>query len=262
MTFKYPISDATSLGRRDYQEDRLLTSTMEQGTLLAVFDGHGGSEAAEMCDEYFPGLFDDAIGQPSVDSPTAIRIAFADMAKMTNDLASGSTASIAYIPWNKTANPWTIDIVWVAILGDSPVITKSTVGETRVSPEHNVRTNLVERAVAVQRGGTYNGGYLFDYAGRNGMYGQGLQMARAFGDRDLSRVLSREPEMYSVSLGPGSYILVATDGLVDPGHREPEAALKAITELIDGGADAQALVDYAIAVPTYDNATAILARFE
>jgi len=262
MTFKYPISTATAVGLRDYQEDRYFTATMEEGTLVGVFDGHGGGEASAACEDQFPECFVDAIGEPGTDPAAAIRKAFADMAARTAEFASGTTATIAYFPWNKSGSTWTVDTVWVAVLGDSPAIVKDAEGAVGVGPEHNVRSNYLERDAAIQRGGTYDGGYLFDYTGPHGMYGQGLQMARALGDRELARVLSREPEIYSRSLGPGSYVLVATDGVLDPSHHKPAETAAAVVSLIEGGADAQRIVDAAVLAKTGDNATAILARFE
>jgi len=121
---------------------------MNEGTLLGVFDGHGGDEAAALCEDQLPGIFADEIGEPGADALTAIRKAFAKLADLTKELESGTTASVAYFPWNKSAETWSIDAVWVAVLGDSPVIVKDIAGGINISPEHNVRTNMAEKAAA------------------------------------------------------------------------------------------------------------------
>src|SRR5208337_742222 len=168
----------------------------------------------------------------------------------TQDMHDGTTASIAFIPLSA-------DVVYVAVLGDSPVIVKQADGSIWVAPEHNVRTNKAEAEAAKQRGGAVVGGYLVAH-----WDGPGLQMARALGDKALDKVLSRVPEISTQALGVGSFVLVCTDGALDPGHENAEAAAKSVVELIQSGGDAQAIVDRAVAVPTGDNVSALLVRVE
>jgi serine/threonine protein phosphatase PrpC len=145
----------------------------------------------------------------------------------------------------------------VAVLGDSPVLVSRPDGSIWVSPEHNIRTNEAEADAAIQRGGHISGGYLFaSYRPE-----VGLQMSRALGDAHLDRVLSREPEVFSHVLGKDSWVLVCSDGAVDPGHGAAQANIDTIVRMIeDEDADAQDIVDRALAVPTRDNVTAILVR--
>ena len=55
---------------------------------------------------------------------------------------------------------------------------------------------------------------------------------------------------------------MATDGALDPGHKNLGDPIATLTGIIDGGGDAQAVVDYALGVPTHDNVTALLVRTE
>src|SRR3990167_9674146 len=104
---------------------------------------------------------------------------------MTRQFREGSTLSIAWVREDH-------DEVSVAVLGDSPVIVVDQLGQVHVSPEHNVRTNLAERNAMVARGGSYRNGYVYN------QLDVGFQVSRALGDGDLDRILSREPEIYTI----------------------------------------------------------------
>ena len=234
------ISKATARGARSYQEDRYFVFPTVMGTYLGVFDGHGGDECAAYCVK--------AMRIILTHEPT-LQDAVAKLSRETRTMRAGSTASLVFIPKDESR-------VDVAVLGDSPVIAKLADGFIRISPEHNIRTNEAEADAAIQRGGHISGGYLF------ASYGSlGLQMSRALGDAHLDRVLSREPEVFSHVLGKDSWVLVCSDGAVDPGHGAAQANIDTIVRMIeDEDADAQDIVDRALAVPTRDNVTAILVR--
>jgi len=233
------ISKATAKGLRTYQEDRSFVLTTERGMYMGVFDGHGGDECAEYCVNRMPDIlaeFPDAMPCDILNT----------LNNETRDMYAGCTASVVFIPNGETA-------VHVAVLGDSPVIVKGADRPIWVSPEHNVRTNKAEADAAMARGGFVSGGYLFaNYSGN------GLQMTRALGDASLDKVLSRIPEVFSWVLGAGSFVLVATDGALDPSHGNGDKDVYDIVDLIEAGADAQKIVDRALAIPTRDNVTALL----
>jgi hypothetical protein len=86
-------------------------------------------------------------------------------------------------------------------------------------------------------------------------------MSRAFGDRDLGKILSRIPEVYTVELG--DWVLVGSDGLLSPGHDESgvQMLLDIVKMIEEQDVNAEELVDYAAnVVKTGDNVTAILWR--
>ena len=83
-------------------------------------------------------------------------------------------------------------------------------------------------------------------------------MARALGDADLDRVLSREPEIETVSLGGKGIVLAGSDGLFLPGAGPNQDQLARLLNMIHEGADADALVKDALARDTGDNVTAIV----
>jgi serine/threonine protein phosphatase PrpC len=121
-----------------------------------------------------------------------------------------------------------------------------------VSEEHNVRTNLREREAAIARGGEYGEGYLF----KPGSVG-GLQMSRALGDNYLEGVLSREPATDVFRIGAKSIVIVASDGVFDPNHKEsPEVVACELVGLAQKGHTAPELL--ATRKGFRDNATLLL----
>lgn len=221
--------------------------------LLAVFDGHGGEETSDLASEQLPVVFANEITEDGAINhvPEVLAAVIQKINIMTQHMEPGSTVSLAFIPVDKP-------VVYCAVMGDSPILIKDKDGKINVAPDHNVRTNFAEAEAAKARGGFVEGGYLFQ-----SYDGMGLQMARALGDSHLNKVLSRVPETYQVEVGPQSWVLVASDGLFDPGHLKFKQSAQTISEMVDIGADAAKLVNYAaVDYPTGDNVTAILVRFE
>lgn len=245
------VSSDSHKGHRSYQEDRLFTLTGEEGTLLAVFDGHGGAECSHLCSEALPGIWADEITADGATPRTALANSIQKLNLQTQHMDPGSTISLVFIPVKS-------DTVTVAIMGDSPVIIKDANGKTNIAPDHNVRTNHEEAEAAKARGGFVEGGYLF--AAYDGM---GLQMARALGDAYLNKVLSRIPDIYDVKINKDSFIIAASDGCFDPGHYDFKKAAQTIVELVERGQEAKELVHRAaVDYPTGDNVTAIVVRFD
>jgi serine/threonine protein phosphatase PrpC len=245
-----PVSSASHKGQRSYQEDRLFVATYEQGTLIGVFDGHGGSDTSQFAVDTLPSLFADLISTPNIKPRVALTKAIHKLAIETDYYVPGTTLSLAFIPSNRK-------FVYCAVIGDSPIIIKDSKGAINIGPDHNVRTNMEEKRAAEERGGFVHGGYL--YASYDG---PGLQMARALGDSHLRRVLSRKPEIYTVRVNKDSFVLVATDGAFDPGHYDFKKSAEAVVKLVEEGGEAQAIVDHAVKIKTGDNVSALLARFE
>lgn len=253
MTLKLAMhTHATAKGSRPYQEDRYFTANMPDGFCFGVFDGHGGETVAQIASEKFPIYLAEELGEPGITVPLALAKAFAKINSATLSFGSGSTASVAFIPNSS-------DLVHTAVLGDSPIIVKRADQSIWVGPDHNVRSNPAEAAAATARGGGVYHGYLYD---SGNYHSPGLQMARALGDSGLHRVLDRTPEINTQVLGVGSFVLICSDGAFDPGHAETLEAIDSVVGLIQGGAEAQAVVDRAIQAKTGDNVTALLVRVE
>jgi len=237
----------TAQGERSYQEDRYVVIEDKLGFLLAVIDGHRGAEVAEFCKNKISSGFLNAVRGRNKASFDTLSEMIRILHNETKHMTAGSTISLVYIFTEEL-------LALVSVLGDSPVVIRDNDGKLIVSPEHNVRTNEKEKESAIRRGAVYDTrGYIW-----NPEYTMGLQMSRALGNKDLDPFLNREPELYSVKLGPHSFVLLVSDGVVDPGHTNSEENIARLVAKIDQGADADDLVDDALDRRTGDNVTAIL----
>lgn len=256
MTARPITSKATAQGLRQEQQDRCLCCRIEiqgiphgRGQLMAVADGHGGHETADIIVAELAALFARRLKQAQGRVEDALRQTIAELVQRTRNGLSGSTLSIVFKPDDQQRG-------YVAVLGDSPVIMTDQDGKRHVGPLHNVRSNLAERSQALARGARYAAGYIEieEYPE------EGLQLSRALGDRHFDRVLDRTPEIFSVALGSQSFILVGTDGLLHALNPSIDDQLQGLADLVQKGADAQAIVDNALRRRTGDNVTAIVWR--
>ena len=245
------ITQFTQQNLRNYQEDRAFVKQLCNGeALLGMFDGHGGDWTSEFAAKHTPYIFKSIHKNLKATPELALQYLFQRLADKTQFYYAGSTACVV---WVKK------DIAYVATLGDSLAIIKTANDDIWISPEHNVRTNTVEVDKAVSRGGVVSDGYLFD---STVFQGSGLQMSRALGDSNLSRVLNREPEIFSIPINEKSWILICTDGLIDPTHAST-ACLDVMVDMIKNSkVTAENLVEMGATFQRDDNSTAILARIE
>ena len=242
------VTFAVEKGPRSYQEDRhlhikVVGESGPHGKLLAVMDGHGGKEVSEFCEKEIKNVFQ--LSRPE-QAEAALKDLVAWLSLRTAHFHEGSTISLALI----TDVPRKVSI---AVLGDSPVVVYDKQGKLHTSPEHNVRSNIEERKGAEERGGIYGGGYIWNDLGD---LGQGLQMGRALGDARLGNILSREPDVYTIA--EPLWVLVASDGLFDPGHSNTDALVEEIRKYAERNANADELMKWAERRGLQDNATALV----
>ena len=243
------ITQFTKQNSRLYQEDRSFIKYLPNGeALLGVFDGHGGHWTSETAAIRTPDIFRTLPRQLKTDPEATLERLFEKLVQKTAEYFSGSTACIVWIKQN---------MAYVAVLGDSLTIIKTARNDIWVSPEHNVRTNKYEGDEAIQRGGYIEDGYLFD---KEIYQGSGLQMSRALGDVTLARVLNRKPEIFSIPLNADSWILLCSDGLIDPSHENKDFMELLITTINTTDATAKELVLLGATKQRDDNSTAILVR--
>ncbi|MEX2090516.1 MAG: PP2C family serine/threonine-protein phosphatase [Candidatus Paceibacterota bacterium] len=232
-------------GPRPYQEDRHYETYIpdRKWLLLAIMDGHGGADTADFCEKNIFRMMPIDKGTPK----HSLRALVVNLNSATRQHKTGSTFSGVIISEKQNTAS-------VAILGDSPVVILDDKGQLHISPEHNVRTNIEEREAAIKRGGEYSGGYIWINDGDLGT--QGLQMSRALGDVLLGRILSREPETYNV-YNP-VWVLVASDGLFDPSHKNSKSLLEEMKKFAKSKATADTLMAWAEKRGLEDNATAVV----
>lgn len=238
------ITTATAKGRRPYQEDRSFVFETVEGVLLGVFDGHGGDEVSSFLAQMVPNFWGAIDGDSYIHALYKI---FEMANSLTKEYHVGSTASVVFIPTNKKT-------AYIAVLGDSPVLADQADHIVFIGPDHNARSNQEERSTAIARGGIYQNGYMWSDYGDNA---SGLQMTRAFGDVACRNFLNRVPEVFMIPLG--DWLLVGSDGLLDPTHTNTCPPGEFIEEIY-AAKTAQELVDRAVRIPTHDNVTAILWR--
>jgi serine/threonine protein phosphatase PrpC len=214
MARRFSVSSYSAQGKCFYQEDRFLVADIAvpvrggKGKLLAVMDGHGGKEVSDYLATALDETFRKAIAGAEGDPGQALRLAFGALQTETEHFRSGSTLSMVYVPQRGRR-------AYVGILGDSPVAVYMPGKYPWISPEHNV-FNPAEVAEVVKRGGELVGGYFYPCVGASQFdLARGLQLSRALGDKDFSQVLDRQPQIFSLTIGPGSLILIATDGITD-----------------------------------------------
>ncbi|XP_021764429.1 probable protein phosphatase 2C 76 [Chenopodium quinoa] len=216
--------------------------------LFGIFDGHGGSRAAEYLKDY---LFENLMKHPKFIEDTKVAISetykktdveFLDSEKDTfRD--DGSTASTAVLVENH---------LYVANVGDSRTVISKAGKAIALSEDH--KPNRLDERKRIE-----NAGGVVMWAG-TWRVGGVLAMSRAFGNRMLKQFVVAEPEIQEQEINEELELLVlASDGLWDVvpnedavtiawAEEEPEAAARKLTETAFNRGSA-------------DNITCIVVRF-
>ena len=264
----------SSQGPRDTQEDRHVVCENIGGVvglhLLAVFDGHRGSECAVNAANELPLAIIEALASGACLTPeeclervfAALERNFAQAARTTlaagasarHPCVAGATAVVALVLPSGGAAPGYGTLV-VAHAGDSALILFGGDGASaeNLTPPHTA-SDPAERASVLARGGT-----VVDGAGGPRVDGR-IQVTRGLGDIDLKPSLSAVPSTRRVPLGPEhSFLVLCSDGVTDVLKPAEIAALAAAT-VPQPSMLARRLVDEAVnSRNSQDNATAIVA---
>ena len=246
------VSKYSIQNNRKYQEDRSIIKPISSGeALFGVFDGHGGSEVSELAVQNVSIIFDEIDDETKNDPEKTLITVVERLVELTNTYSAGSTLAIVWVK-NNTAH--------VVVLGDSIVLIKNSEGKLWKSPEHNIRSNKKEAYAAASRGGVFDieGKFVFD---GNDLRPKksGLQLSRALGNNYLHNVLNRNPEYSKVALNDNSWILLCSDGLIDPSHANTDS-IDLVSELIEYGFGAQQIITTVQQIQQDDNSTAILIK--
>ncbi|XP_009629031.1 probable protein phosphatase 2C 76 isoform X1 [Nicotiana tomentosiformis] len=221
-------------GKRATMEDfyDIKTSKVDGQTvcLFGIFDGHGGSRAAEFLKKH---LFENLMKHPEF--PTNAKLAISETYQQTDmDFLDsekdtfrddGSTASTAVLVGNH---------LYVANVGDSRTIISKGGKAIALSEDH--KPNRTDERKRIE-----SAGGVVMWAG-TWRVGGVLAMSRAFGNRMLKQFVVAEPEIQDQEIDEELELLVlASDGLWDvvpnedaislaQAEEEPEAAAKKLTE--------------------------------
>ncbi|XP_065868335.1 probable protein phosphatase 2C 76 [Euphorbia lathyris] len=216
--------------------------------MFGIFDGHGGSRAAEYLKEH---LFDNLLKHPQFmeNTKSAISETYqrtdADFLESEKDTYrdDGSTASTAVLVDNH---------LYVANVGDSRTVVSKAGNAIPLSEDHkpnrsDERKRIESAGGVVMWAGTWRVGGV-------------LAMSRAFGNRMLKQFVVAEPEIQEQKIDEEFELLVlASDGLWDVVTNEDAVSLAQAEE--DPEAAAKKLTEAAFTRGSADNITCIVVKF-
>ncbi|KAK7293529.1 hypothetical protein RJT34_16397 [Clitoria ternatea] len=239
-------------GKRVTMEDFYDIKTLKIGgqsvCLFGIFDGHGGSRAAEYLKEH---LFDNLIKHPKFLTDAKLAISETYQKTDANFLDSekdtfrddGSTASTAVLVDNH---------LYVANVGDSRTIISKAGKAIALSEDH--KPNRSDERKRIE-----NAGGVVMWAG-TWRVGGVLAMSRAFGNRMLKQFVVAEPEIQDQEIDEQIELLIlATDGLWDVVQNDDAVSLARTEE--EPEAAARKLTEAAFSRGSADNITCIVVRF-
>jgi serine/threonine protein phosphatase PrpC len=241
------IHQAAAQGRRATMEDRAVALTRTVGdravTFLGVYDGHGGSEVAELAAARLHERFFDALAAGARESEALAR-AYTETARAAAPFVHvGSTACTVALDGSRVSAAW---------LGDSQLVV-ATPDEVRFIASPHRLDDVSERARVKEAGARFSGVYVM-----HGDYG--LMMTRALGDRWFKAVgVSAEPSFATVELDSPSLVVLGTDGLWDVVDPEEVVALFGRQARSASFDYARALANAALTGGSHDNVTVVSA---
>ncbi|TVU03227.1 hypothetical protein EJB05_51258 [Eragrostis curvula] len=239
-------------GRRESMEDfyDIKSSKLDdkQINFFGVFDGHGGTHAAEYLKEH---LFDNLLKHPAfvTDTKSAISETYKKtdsdfLDAETNSLRQdGSTASTAVLVGNH---------LFVANVGDSRAVISKAGKAIPLSVDHKPNRSDEQKRIE-------NAGGVVTWSG-TWRVGGILAMSRAFGNRLLKKFVVADPEIQEQKIdGELEFLILASDGLWDVVSNEHAVAF---VKGEDGPeAAAQKLTEIALRRGSTDNITCIVVEF-
>jgi len=208
-------------------EDRHAVSAAPDGvTVVALFDGHGGSRVAEAA----AGRVVDVVASSVKRDPRFQGNAWAQIfgALDTPAPSEGSTATVlCLVP----------PMLHVAHVGDSRALLVRQAALLRLTPDHREETPS-ERARILAAGGEFHDGYVVDLRHPH----RGLMVTRALGDKELEPAgVIATPEITAVHTNGALGFVLATDGLWDVlGPTADAFVARALRRSVSDGSNAAA----------------------
>ncbi|KAK3134719.1 hypothetical protein QOZ80_5BG0409860 [Eleusine coracana subsp. coracana] len=221
----------------------------KQISLFGIFDGHGGSRAAEYLKEH---LFENLMKHPEFMTNTKLAIIetykktdseFLD-SERTSHRDDGSTASSAVLMGNH---------LYVANVGDSRAVISKAGKAIALSEDH--KPNRSDERKRIE-----SAGGIVMWAG-TWRVGGVLAMSRAFGNRLLKQFVIADPEIQEQEINDEmEFLIIASDGLWDVVPNEDAVSLVRMEE--EPEAAARKLTETAFARGSGDNITCIVVKFQ
>ncbi|KAI1887413.1 hypothetical protein AGOR_G00190040 [Albula goreensis] len=252
------VGGASLLGRRKENEDRLQACQITDAVLyFAVFDGHGGPQAADFCHKHMKTFIKDLVAKEE-DLELVLSKAFLEVDKAlakhllsssdASQQSAGSTATVALLRDG-------IELV-VASVGDSRALlcrkgkaVKLTVDHT---PERKDERERIKNS----------GGYVaWNSLGQPHVNGR-LAMTRSIGDFDLKNAgVTAEPETKRITLhhAHDAFLALTTDGINF--IMNSQEICDVISQCHDPKEAAQRISEQALQYGSEDNSTAMVVPF-
>ncbi|CAN6251035.1 unnamed protein product [Urochloa humidicola] len=232
----------------DFYDVKLTEVDGQAVSLFGVFDGHGGSRAAEYLKEH---LFENLLKHPEFLTDTKLAISETYQKTDTDFLESeasafrddGSTASTAVLVG---------DHLYVANVGDSRAVISKAGKAMALSEDH--KPNRIDERKRIE-----NAGGIVIWAG-TWRVGGVLAMSRAFGNRLLKPYVVAEPEIQEEQVnGELECLVLASDGLWDVVENEEAVSLGKSEDAPESAA--RKLTEIAYSRGSADNITCIVVQF-
>jgi serine/threonine protein phosphatase PrpC len=212
--------------------------------LGGVFDGHGGSEVADLAGRRFFGLFQNAF-TAGLPADRALERAFLSIDREVVERRSGCVAVAFFLDERDLA---------VANTGDAELLLVSKADHKILSELHRL-SNQDEKMRIIDAGGQIDGSYVMDSKGH------GLQCTRSLGDHEFKDIgIIPDPHLANARLCEDDlWIIAACDGLWDV--MGPDEAVTIARKMTTARAVAEALQHEAVAImETPDNLTVLVVR--
>lgn len=269
---RFDIGFADTKGVRSTMEDEMVVyGTFRDSPdedYVAVFDGHGGSDASAVAAEELHELLATHLDAPqhAGDPGAALKAAFESCQRTIEQaepqIQSGTTAVVAYFQGQRG---------WVANAGDSRAIVcrrakgvaQGSVGTaldfelTRVTTDHKPSLPAEEARIKAA------GGFVTRTQTKRGEVSRVcaiLGVARALGDTFLQPMVTCMPDVFDVPFAQYDALILACDGLWDV-VSDAEAAAVTLNAA-DAGDAARRLRDFAIARNSDDNISVLVVFFK
>ncbi|KAJ1733016.1 phosphatase 2C [Coemansia biformis] len=228
---------------------------VEGQSLMAIFDGHAGRQAAQWCGDNFADIFLGLRAEhPDALIPDILNRAFVEAdRRLAVDVKthSGCTAVVAFVRVEEVLDGDTVRrrrTLFCANVGDARAVLSRGGVAKRLTYDHKGEDpNEIERISEA-------GGYVF-----NGRVNGVLAVTRALGDSSLKQFVIGNPYTTETELDDGDDILIlACDGLWDV--CTDQAAVDLVREEKDTVIASEILLQHALSNESMDNITTMVFR--
>ncbi|EGG25213.1 RasGEF domain-containing protein [Cavenderia fasciculata] len=256
---RFLVGFADTIGRRPTMEDDAVIYGSYRGhydeDYFALFDGHGGAEAAELASTEMHRVLSDRLKKDSGNPVRALKESFNIVHGMIAErrMRGGTTAVIALFLGKKG---------YVANVGDSRAVLCRDGVTVRVSIDHKPNVPKEEERIKALGGNVVTTTNSVTGVVTSRVNGQ-LAVSRALGDSILSPYVSCEPDIH----GPinlenqvkNQFMIIACDGLWDVVTDEEATAI--VAPISDPEKACMRLRDQAFTRGSTDNISVMVVRF-